>query len=544
MPSIEHAALADLRRTRQRRRLGDIEWFDSAYRVYLMGLFGGGGVLWASSAVGNTPVGASTASSIAAHGPAWLGVVAALAVLMGLRSGAQGGPLALEAADVSMVMLAPVDRRLALRRPAIQRLRSALSMSVAGGAIAGQLAGRRLPGSAVAWAAGGALFGATIALAWFGAATCAHAGRLARPLATAAGLALLGWQVGAAVWHLPGPLGTAGSLGLWGWRQHPVDLVAVAVAVALSVAGLLAVGRTSLEALARRSSLVAQLRFAVTMQDLRTVILLRRQLNQEHSRARPWVRLGFHGSGDEVVRRGVRGLLRLPVTRLVRIAAIAAATGASLAAAGRGATALVIVGALGGFLLGLEANEPLSQEVDQPNYTDSFPVARGSLMSRHLVAPLLVLVPAALVGGAAALAVVHRSDLLVPVAILAVPVTLAGACGGVISIVRDAPDPFSAQSQQAFIPPEMAGFTTTLRLLWPVAVSLIGVVTSLFVRSAVVHRTSLIGATLRATAGSLLVVGCTVLWVRHRDQMKARFRQFMAEGKNYNPNRPLSGGPT
>ena len=46
-PVTEEAldVLYDLRRRRKRRRLGDIEWFDAAYRVYLVALFGGGTVL-------------------------------------------------------------------------------------------------------------------------------------------------------------------------------------------------------------------------------------------------------------------------------------------------------------------------------------------------------------------------------------------------------------------------------------------------------------------------------------------------------------------
>ena len=55
----------------------------------------------------------------------------------------------------------------------------------------------------------------------------------------------------------------------------------------------------ALEALARRSALVAQLRFAVTMQDLRTVVLLRRQLNQEQARRHPWLRLRPARSGSQ-----------------------------------------------------------------------------------------------------------------------------------------------------------------------------------------------------------------------------------------------------
>ncbi len=111
-----------------------------------------------------------------------------------------------------------------------------------------------------------------------------------------------------------------------------------------------------------------------------------------------------------------------------------------------------------------------------------------------------------------------------------------------VSIVRDAPDPLSSQNQQAFLPPEMAGFQTTMRLLFPVVVSVIGVSAPLFVRSAVIRGESPVSAALRGLAGCILVIGGTVTWVRYRDRVRARFRQFIDEGKNYNPNRPLPGG--
>lgn len=61
--ATETAALYDLRRTRKRRRPGGHQWFDSAYRVYLAALFGGGGVLWLSSAIGSGQLSAATAAS-------------------------------------------------------------------------------------------------------------------------------------------------------------------------------------------------------------------------------------------------------------------------------------------------------------------------------------------------------------------------------------------------------------------------------------------------------------------------------------------------
>ena len=145
-------------------------------------------------------------------------------------------------------------------------------------------------------------------------------------IATIIGLALLGWQAVAVARHIPGPGTPAGSLALWGWRQDADRLRwPIAVAAALVVVGVVLLRRTSLDALARRSGLVAQLRFAVTMQDLRTVILLRRQLNQEQSRGRPWLRVPRTRHEHAVWRRGWHSLLRMPATRIVRMAALAAA---------------------------------------------------------------------------------------------------------------------------------------------------------------------------------------------------------------------------
>ncbi|HAP76007.1 MAG TPA: hypothetical protein DCR14_08000, partial [Acidimicrobiaceae bacterium] len=92
-------ALRDLRRTRQLHRLGSLDWFDVAYRVYLFGIFGGGLVLWVSSSVRDAEADAATVADVVAHGPALLGLIATVAVLAGLRGGANGGPLAVEAPD-------------------------------------------------------------------------------------------------------------------------------------------------------------------------------------------------------------------------------------------------------------------------------------------------------------------------------------------------------------------------------------------------------------------------------------------------------------
>jgi hypothetical protein len=535
-------ALRALRRTRQKKRLGDLEWFDAAYRVYLVALFGGGSVLWLSSVSGDQPVSASAAADILDRGPAVLGLIAVFALAVGLRGGAQGGPLALEGGDVAYVMMSPVDRWWALVKPATQRLRSAISISAASGAIAGQLAGRRLPGSPLGWAGGGFLFGVTVAFLWVGGALVAHAIRLPRWAAAVAAIAGFGWQAAAIAWEVPGLGDRAGSIALWGWRQHAVDLLAVAAAVGFVVAGFAMLRRISLDALSRRANLVAQLRFAVTMQDLRTVILLRRQLNVEQTRGRPWVRVPRFGDRFPVWRRSWQSLSRLPASRLLRMAALAAAAGVTQAMAAQGTTSAVVLTAVSLFILGLEVMEPLAQEVDQPDRTDGLPVPRGELMARLVIAPAIALLPFAVIAAAAATAILGSVDFLAATAVLAFPTLLAGAAGAVVSIVRDAPDPFGG-STQAFMPPEMAGFNTALRTLLPIIVSGLGALTVLIVRQAHENGDAPIGAAVRGAVGAVLLIAAVLFWVRKRDAWRAAFRKFMAEGRAYTTQQRSSATP-
>jgi hypothetical protein len=542
MPSTGDAALRALRAKRKRNRLGEVEWFDAAYKVYVAALFGGFALLWLSDLVGDEPLTAARAADVLRVGPSLLGVVATVAVAFGLRSGSQGGPLALEAADVTYVMLAPVDRRRALLRPAVQRLRGAAFAGAVFGGSFGQLAGRRLPGSAIAWFASGALFGILVGLVWVGTALIAHTTRLPLSISTLIGLALIAWQVAAVATDIPGPADQWGSLALWGWRQHPVDLLAAVAAVMIVTVGLVRVGRTSLEALDRRASLVAQLRFAVTMQDLRTVVLLRRQLSHEHTRSRPWLRLPSGGGGDPVRRRGWHSLLRLPAGRLVRMAALAAAIGVCQVAVLRGTTPLVVVSMLLSFVLGLEVLEPLSQEVDQPDRTDSFPIERGELMVRHLVAPAIALLPFVVIGVAAAEVVLSRlrdapgfgSSLGVG-ALVGLATAYGGMAGSVVSVVRDAPDPMSTNNQEMFLPPEMAGLTTSLRMLIPLVVSGIGALSVLLVRSTLrgPDPSLVLGTAIRSTVAAVLLCAAVVVWVRKRDAVRRWWRGFVAEGRTY-----------
>ena len=518
----------ELRRTRRVRRLGDLEWFEIAYRVYLAALVGGGLVLWAGDQVSDVPATAAQIRDVTERGPAILGLAVAAAVAVGLRSGSDGGPISVEAADVRHLLLAPVPRQSILARPVAQRLRALAFGGAVIAAIGGVLAAQRLPGSMEAWAASGAVFGAAVGAAFVAVAVLTHVTRIPRWLATALAVVVVAAQAGAAAGWWPGLGDTIGSFALWGMRQHPTDLVGIGVVAAASVAVGACAGRLRTEPLVRRADLVAQLHFAVTMQDLRTVMLLRRQLRGERPRAEPWMRLprrGGRSASRAVWRRGWHGLLRYPLARLTRMGALALAAGLSAVAVLHGTTPAVVGVGIALYLLGLDAVEPLAQEIDHPDHTDGFPHQRGWVLVRHLAPPAIALIPFAAV--AAAVVVVARPEDWGGALALAVPVTLAGACGAIVSIVRDAPDPLApTTAASAAVPPEFAGFTNTVRLLWPIALSTIATLPILAMR-----EEPSAGTAARSVAAMLLVVAAVVWWVRRRDDLRTWWRGFLDAGR-------------
>jgi len=546
-------ALRDLRRTRQSRRLGDAEWFDVAYRVYLFALVGLTGVVLASDAIDGVVGDGIKTSDLLARGPSVVGLIVVLAFGLGLRSGADGGPVAIEVADIRHVLLSPINRRRALLRPVGQRIRSVTFSFAMATAVLGQFVAREVEGSRAAWAAAGALFGAVTGAVFVTSAVIAHVIRLPRWAATAIAAVGLAWQ-GAAAWinwngpsNSPlrfGPANLDGSLAFWGIRQQGIDVVAIAVTLAAIALSLALCGGLRIEPLARRGSLVTQLRFAATVQDLRTVVMLRRQLRAETLRSTPWggssrtpisERSGSHGSIRSMIwRRGFRSLRRLPASRLARIASLAIVGGvcASLAA---NSSLLFLLGTLAAlFLLGMEAIEPLSQEIDRPDITDGLPIERGRLFAYHLVAPAALLVVAAVLGAAAA-SVLEPSHAAAAFAI-ALPATLAGAIGPVAGAVLDAPTPIAVadtnimgtprDTEQSFVPPEFAGFSNAFSTFLPIVLTSLGLVPIVAMRfdpSA--------GTALRATIGVALVFGLLVRWVQRRDRWGVAIRSFFEAGR-------------
>jgi len=532
--------LAELRRARRKQRVAEIHWIDALYQVYITALLSLVAVLVLSGLTGDGKVGADVVRQAVNRGPAVLGLAAAVMLLIGLRSGCRGGPLALEKADVRHVLLSPIDRGAALRPAALRQLRFSLFAAFVVGAVAGQLAVRRLGGSGAVWVLCGVVFAvAAVGLA-VGAALVASGRRVHPLLGSTIGFVLVAWSLTDLLGRAPtAPLTFLGRAALWPLRFDALALVPMAVVVGLVVAGVSAVSGVSLEAAERRTALVGQMKFAVTLQDLRTVLVLRRQLAMELPRSKPWIG-GQTGtrpargrrarvSRVPVWRRGWRGVLRWPAARVARLVVLAVGAGLALRGAWDGTTPLFLVGGLALWIAALDVIEPLAQETDHPGRLDAYPMERGQLMVRHLAVPMAAMLPVTLVAAAAAVLAGPSTRALQVAALAVVPATLAAVCGAVISVLMGAPKPFDTLSMTA---PEIAGMRTLLRTTWPPLVAVLGTVPLLAARAAMQHP-PLRFATVEAAAG-LGVLTLTLLtlgWVRFRDDIHAWWAQLAADAK-------------
>ena len=439
--SLGLEALGDLRRRRRRNRLRTVHWIDALYRVYLTAIVGFWVVVAAASWLPNEPLDDAGVAELAQVGPAWLGAAVAVAVGIALRSGARGGPLTLEAPTVVHELGAPIDRRAVLRTPALKQLRFALFVAVVVGGAAGILLAPRVEvhaaGLAVAGAAAGAL---GIALA-YGAALLAAGRRLRSPVATAMAAAIVAWSLAdVALTTTTSPLTLLGSLALWPVEAAPAGLVALPLAVAAVAVGLSWLDGISIEAARRRAGLVSQLRFAVTLQDVRTVVLLRRQLAQERPRPRPWLRLRRGGALPAVWQRDLHGLLRFPAVRVVRLVLLGAVAGLCLGGVWHGVAFLVVPAGLALYLAAYEAVEPVAQEVDHPTRWDALPGPPGLIVLHHLVVALIVVLAVCGVAAAAALVLVPSSVVGQLSVVLVVPVAIAATVAAAVSTALGAAD--------------------------------------------------------------------------------------------------------
>ena len=541
-PPVPVEAVRRLRTARRANRVAAIEWFELAYRAYLSGLIGIIAVLSLAGAIGDSRLPDASIHSARQHGPAAIGVVAALAIALGLRSGSRGGPLALEPAEVRHVLLAPVRRRQALLTLATRQLRYAIFIGSVVGAICGLLASRRLGGTRPAWVASGAAAGIVVALSFVGAALIGSGLRLRRLVVNIIGAAILigaladlGGYVG---WW---PTRVVGDLGMWPAKAAPVALVTVIVAIGVVVIGLSLLDRLELEAAERRTELAGQLRFAVTMRDLRTAIVVHRMLAQDRPRPRPL----FSMPGRRTVwKRSWRGLARLPNARLARMFALAAGSGLAVLGIYRGTTPLAIVAGLAMYVVGLDLLEPMAQEIDQVDRAAASPHDRGRILVRHVAPPAIVVVIIAAVSwGALAVAGAHGDELFVG-AIGVVSIGWSGLAGAAMSLVSGAPDPLGldgVMGANELLMPEVAGMRMVGRAVGPLVVAMLGAFPTIIARRVAVAGSKAtdgvnsghpIAASATAAAAVVVLLSGVVGWVRFRDQARAYLMQSAAAAKS------------
>jgi hypothetical protein len=505
--------LRALRRTRRRHYIREGDWVDSLYKAYIVVIVAALALFYGSAALGGS-VDAAAARDVSEHGIALLGLGLAVLVAMGLRSGARGGPLAPESADVTFLLLAPVPRGEVLRSLAVRQLRGVVFVPAVIGAVAGNLAAGRLGGERAEWLLAGAAFGALASLAVWASALVASGGRVRARDANLIGAVVVLWAVlDVAIGRSTSPTAQIARVALWPLVTSPLALVGIALPLALVAIGLARVGRMSLEPLRHRAQLVGELRFAATLQDMRSVIVLHRELAQELPRSKPWWRSDATRGGP-AWQRDWRGLARWPLGRVVRTVVLTAVVVVAGIGLWHGVDALVLLGGVALFLVGVDAVEGLAQETDHPARPQQYPIVWGDLVLAHLLAPgvvlLGVMVAVALATGGA------TGDLtaLALAAVTVVPATLAAVVGAGLSVAIGAPPPTLYLD---------FGFPE-LTTLWLVLRQVLGplLVVAAFVPLAVgenasVNGQSAAGATATAALVPIALAVGGALWLRSRE---------------------------
>jgi hypothetical protein len=466
-------ALVDLRKTRRRNRLADVHWIDALYRVYIVGFLAVIAIAVGADRLPGDPVDEAQALDFARIAPAWLGLAFAVAVAIGLRSGARGGPLVLEAPVVMHELNAPVDRAAVLRGPAIKQLRFLAFAGAVVGGIVGELASQRLPVNALVAALAGAVVFALAGMLASGSAMVVSSRRIRWWPANALAALLLAWSAVDIVLEVQtSPLTWLASGAFWPITITPVAVVGAALAVGIAVLGVMRIGAISTEAALRRAGLVAQLRFAVTLQDVRTVVLLRRQLSQERPRLKPWIAVGRARTKSRVPpiwKRDWQSYFRFPLVRVVRMVLVAAVAGVALGVAWRGTPAAILVTGLALFVAAYDAAEPVAQEVDHPTRWESYPDEPGRFLLNHLPASFVVMLLLCLVAAGTAMILTPPEVVLRLTGVLIVPVALAAAIAATISTAQGAPDSATLSN----LGPDVMGWVMLARVIIPPAIVVI-----------------------------------------------------------------------
>ncbi len=506
-----------MRAARRHRYLREGDWVDSLYKAYITAVIAAAGLFYVSLVVGGDRVGSHPLDVVKARGPGALALVLALAVAVGLRSGAGGGPLAPSAADITHLLLAPIPRGLVLRSEALRQLRGVVTMPTIVGAIAGSVATSRLGGDRAEWIIAGAAFGALAALMVWGAALIASGNHWTRRTATLVAFVLIVWAgIDFAASVGTSPTAQVARVGLLPLSASALAVVGAVLAIATAVLGFFCAANVAIEPLRRRARLLGEIRFAATLQDMRSVIVLHRELAQELPRSKPWIKIRTGGIGNAWWQRDWRGIARWPGGRMARVVLLVALGGLALAGAWRGTVGFVVVAGLALFLAGMDAIEGLAQEVDHRDRSDLLPIPAGDLAFRHLVVPACALLVVGLVGfGVFALAT-GTSSALAAGAIVILPTAVGAAVGAGTAVVLGAPSP-TLLLEYGF--PEFTTLWLVIRLLIGPAIVIAAVVPVAVAQHALADGGSAAGAAFQTLFIPIFVVGIALGWLKSRPML-------------------------
>lgn len=526
-------ALAEYREHRRKKRIADVDLFDAFYKAYLGALIGGLTVYGAAGLLGDAPISADGLAEIQRVGPHWLGLLVAMAVVVALRSGVRGGPLAFERAEVRHVLMAPVDRRESMAAAARTHLRHSGFTGMVLGAGAGLIVIRRLAEDPVAWVLAAAAFGLVTGVLTASTAMVASGSRMPRWLGDVLALPLLGWALADALLLMPiSPFSWIGSLTVvpleWQWSA----VVALVLVAGLAAAGLSLISRASMEAAERRSRLIGELRFAATVQDVRTVMLLQRQLAQEHPRNRPLIKIKgprrpFTRKGDPrlavITHRCWQSLMRWPLFRFARVLVLTALVSACIIAMLAGTTAMFVPAGLLLWLIAIDLLEPLAQEADHSSRLEMAPRPVGATHVRLLIVPAVLLT---LLCFLASIPVFYLAPIepvlavLLPVIVVAALLAVGGAA---IVVTRH-----GAPTQQGLAAPEAAGILAAWHTFVPPGIAVGGLLPLLIAIDAYRESGSIQVMVQEMNVwwyGALAVGSWAIAWVRYGDDIKANIAE-------------------
>jgi len=509
-------ALSELRSARRRRHLRGMDKSDIAYKAYITVVFGVFGFFVALGAVDEAPIGENTVRWLTSHGGQWIGLGIAAVVAAALRSGANGGPLTIDDIDAHHLLLSPLSRHDVLDRPVRKLFLSAAGAAGVLGAAAGELGARRMDGTKTEWVFGAVLAGVLVGLLAVGCALIISGHRKRGPIVTIMWMAVSGWSI-ADVWFNvdTSPLSFIGRIAIWPLAGKPVHLAVIALVAVVVIAGYRAVVGVSVERILRRAVLIRQIRFALSQQDLRSLILLRRQLAFEAPRRRPLIKIRIPriAARFPVFVRDLRSYMRWPTRRITRVAGLSIVAGLSVAGMWHGTTVLIAGTGVLLYLISLEVVEPYGQEVDHPTVMETMPLDTGRILVEHLIGAAVAMIPIWLVATAAAFAASGSTDLVFSMLAAMVPMALVSVGAGALSIQRVG----SNETTSMGVPPELAGPQVLYKLLWPPALATIGIVPILVGRQALRSADPVVSPTINAGIFVVILGGLVFGWIRFRD---------------------------